>query len=125
MRKNSKPVKLLKRKPFRQGDVGFVPVDEIPSDARQAKSENGVFVVAHSETGHHHVIEDDGGVAVFDDVKNPLVSYVNASKVFTDLTHKRGNATHGRITFPGNFVDFINIDDAALGSFNIIVCGLQ
>ena len=34
-----------------QGDLYIRRVDAIPSDAKQALAENGVFIVAHSETG--------------------------------------------------------------------------
>lgn len=40
-----------------QGDVLVSRVDEIPADAVKQEPEGGQYIVAHSETGHHHVIE--------------------------------------------------------------------
>lgn len=53
------------REPVAQGDVIFVPVDWIPPEASQVESEDGRYVVAHSETGHHHIVMDRPEVKMF------------------------------------------------------------
>ncbi len=53
------------RKPVAQGDVIFVPVDEFPSGIKPVAAEDGNFIVAHSETGHHHVIAERPEVKMF------------------------------------------------------------
>lgn len=40
-----------------QGDVFFTKIDALPEDIEEIKPEGGHVVVAHSETGHHHVME--------------------------------------------------------------------
>ena len=39
-----------------QGDLLIRRIDKLPVGVVPVEPENGVFVVAHSETGHHHVI---------------------------------------------------------------------
>lgn len=60
------------RKPLAQGDVIFVPIEAVPADAldRPARPEGEIrggaaFIVAHSETGHHHVIAEKPDLKMF------------------------------------------------------------
>lgn len=48
-------MKTVKKLGF-QGDVAFLKVDALPEGAAPEKTK-GPVVVAHSETGHHHVVE--------------------------------------------------------------------
>lgn len=48
-----------------QGDVMFRRIDALPDDARRAEATDGAFVVAHSETGHNHVVMERPGLAYF------------------------------------------------------------
>ena len=44
-------------KPFFQGDLAIIPNVRVPNDAVEDKApENGEYVMAHSEDGHHHVL---------------------------------------------------------------------
>ncbi len=48
------------RKPYRQGDVLILPVDEIPAGLQPVPLENGRVILAHGEvTGHAHAVEGD------------------------------------------------------------------
>lgn len=43
-----------------QGDMLFIRLPDDwtpPENAEEVKPENGVYIVGHSETGHHHVID--------------------------------------------------------------------
>ena len=40
-----------------QGDLLIVKIDKLPDGLKSVKAEDGLFVVAHSETGHNHVID--------------------------------------------------------------------
>ena len=43
--------------PVAQGDVMLIPVTELPANGYSATAtENGAYIVTHSETGHHHVV---------------------------------------------------------------------
>lgn len=40
-----------------QGDVYIRRIDKLPEGVVEVSPENGVVIVTHSETGHHHVME--------------------------------------------------------------------
>lgn len=74
-----------------QGDVMFIKVATLPDSV----SEQEGFVVAHSETGHHHEVE------VLERTKKPkvykkdnFVSYLEIFEEFADVVHKRSFDTH-------------------------------
>lgn len=83
-----------------QGDVLFVRVKSIPSKAKR-EERNGSLVVAHSETGHHHSI-DDTGVVRFD-VGDPLVCYLQLAEntPHVDVVHHRSFDTHATVRLMG------------------------
>ena len=45
----------MNNQPFRHGEVLFVPT-ELPKEAQVLEKSNK-YIVAHSETGHHHMLE--------------------------------------------------------------------
>ncbi len=79
-----------------QGDLNIFVCDAIPSDlAEKSPSENG-HVLAHSETGHHHVI-DGNTVRVFE--QDEFVSYLDVKEP-ANVVHLRGFDTHETIQLP-------------------------
>lgn len=90
-----------------QGDLYFRRIEVIPAAAIQVPAENGTFVVAHSETGHNHVIEARPNVQLFT-TGDPMISYLQVIEA-TDATetlleHLRGHDTHETIKIaPGNY----------------------
>jgi hypothetical protein len=80
-----------------QGDLFIRRIDKLPDGVKMQDAENGVFVVAHSETGHNHVIEKHSGVVhyITDD---PMVSYLqvleSCDEVETIIKHLRAFDTH-------------------------------
>jgi hypothetical protein len=88
----------------RQGDVFFRRVPAVPKAATKVKR-NGAIVVAHSETGHNHVIEDPF-VKQFDVPGNPLVCYLQLGDGVdgvggTDVIHQRSFDTHETVRLLG------------------------
>ena len=81
-----------------QGDVYIKRIDKLPRGAAPVEQEkDGRYVLAHSETGHHHVMEaehvtvhrlPDSIMDLFVTVKRP-----------TTLTHLRPHDTHEPILF--------------------------
>lgn len=51
----------MTRKPHRQGDVIFIPIDEMPKDVKRVeRDDRGRIVLAEGEsTGHAHCVLDD------------------------------------------------------------------
>lgn len=90
-----------------QGDLYIRRIDTIPANAKPMKAEHGQFIVAHSETGHHHVIAERPGVQVLT-TEDPLVSYLRVIEATEQtealLEHLREHDTHETIAIPpGNY----------------------
>lgn len=52
---------------IRQGEVRMEPIASIPvCQTSELKAVNGAFIVGESESHHHHVLEDVGGVTVLE-----------------------------------------------------------
>lgn len=81
-----------------QGDVMFIPIPELPVGLSQ--SAVAPIVVAHSETGHHHVVQD-GEARMFERIEreaaNPLVCYLFVDSDHVDVVHHRPWSTHEAI----------------------------
>lgn len=83
------------------GEITFIAVDALPDGFKsQAPDDPGGFIVAHSETGHHHVLAADG-VEYMPDREDALVAWVRIVKD-APLIHRRANDTHRTLTIkPG------------------------
>lgn len=88
-----------------QGDCFLVRVDKLPDGLVDAGSENGRYIVAHSETGHHHTINfKPDNVRMYEDPNDPLVAYLQVIGNDVKLEHQRSFDTHETIQFtPGIF----------------------
>ena len=79
-----------------QGDFIILRINEIPENLELVAPENGVYTVAHSETGHNHIMVADR-VGAF---KGKGASTVNLYELFlkvealTEITHLREFDTH-------------------------------
>lgn len=86
-----------------QGDILLRRIDKLPAGIKLMAAENGAFIVAHSETGHHHVIMDRPTVKVYV-TDDPMVSYLEVieatEKTEALLEHLRGHDTHETIAIP-------------------------
>lgn len=79
-----------------QGDVLFCRVNKLPKGVKEIQRSADGLVLAHSETGHHHVVESQGA-RLFADPNNPFLSYLvgDSSKADAlDVVHKRAWDTH-------------------------------
>lgn len=81
-----------------QGDVLFRRVGNVPAGYEPQKR-SGPVVVAHSETGHNHVVEGDG--VLFVKANDPLISYFVPAGAFADIVHHRPYDTHETIRLLG------------------------
>lgn len=99
-----------------QGDVYFLRVPSLPENLKPATAEKGKFIVAHSETGHHHVIAERPNVKLFS-TDNPLISYLqvieaqDAAETF--IEHMRNFDTHEPIKFSPGIYKVINQRESA------------
>ena len=84
-----------------QGDILIRRVKELPENAVEVKPVNGKFVVAHSETGHHHTVAEHPGVQYFT-TPDPMVAYLTVIEdVETKMEHERTFDTHETLLLKG------------------------
>ena len=90
-----------------QGDFLIIRVKDIPSNVEPMKTENGVFVIAHSETGHNHVMERTNVEAFVPENTKDVDLYelfLNVKEP-TVINHLRSFDTHETLLVPaGNYV---------------------
>lgn len=80
-----------------QGDIYIRRVDSLPENAVRVNPENGVVIVTHSETGHHHVMEADR-VEMYS-LPDSIMDCLLVVKEPTELRHLREFDTHEPIMF--------------------------
>jgi hypothetical protein len=85
-----------------QGDFLIIRIDEIPANVEDFKAEGNHYVIAHSETGHNHVMERTNvtaykpkGVAE----RDLYQLFLNVSAP-TEINHLRSFDTHETILVP-------------------------
>jgi hypothetical protein len=80
-----------------QGDVYIRRIDRLPANAVPMPSENGKVIVAHSETGHHHTMDDDD--VVMHRLPDSIMDCFLVVKDEAVLEHQRPHDTHEPIKF--------------------------
>lgn len=86
-----------------QGDFVIIRVNNLPKGLVPLKSENGKYVVAHSETGHNHVMTMDRVQGykrkeITDDTK--LFELFFSVEAPTEIQHLRTFDTHETLLVP-------------------------
>jgi len=77
-----------------QGELDVTRVDAVPEGCKPVAAVNGVYIVGHSETGHHHVIRE-GGVDLMERTEHGMqVFYAILKDPTKSLEHMRGHDTH-------------------------------
>jgi len=80
-----------------QGDMLIIPVKKIPKGLKKAEIVNGEYILAHSETGHHHVIDaPKADVFVTDDEFKAFMEVITPA----EIKHKRSFDTHESLELP-------------------------
>lgn len=85
-----------------QGDVLFRRIDKLPDGVVPVKR-NGDLVVAHSETGHDHVVSSPN-VTMYEHPTNPLIGYLVAHEDF-EVKHNRSFDTHATLKMRGGYAE--------------------
>lgn len=94
-------MKLVTTRPVAQGDILIIPIKAIPAGAKPAKATGGHFVVAHSETGHHHVIEK-ARAEVYEAADDSFIAYIRTLGDGAEIEHKRDFDTHETVGLEPN-----------------------
>lgn len=90
-----------------QGEISIRRVEKMPALVKPMELEGGKFIIGHSETGHHHVM-DRQNKTVFESTNAPegmRVLYAVLEKA-SELTHERGHDTHETIQFEPGIYEF-------------------
>lgn len=81
-----------------QGDVYFQRVDALPEGVVEVPAEEGQVIVAHSETGHHHVM--DAETTKMYRLPEEIYEAFLVVDQPTELQHLRDHHTHETLEVP-------------------------
>ncbi len=93
--------KIVTNRPVAQGDILIIPIATIPANAKAAKAEGAHFVIAHSETGHNHVIEKSRA-EVFEAASDQFIAYIRTLGDGAEIKHQRPFDTHETVALSPN-----------------------
>lgn len=88
----------VSNRPSFQGDVMIRRIKKIPAQAKPTIPEGGYHIVAHSETGHHHVIDSRSAQMLIEET-NKFIAWLDVAEE-TTLRHLRNFDTHAPLTLP-------------------------
>ena len=91
-------MKHVTERPAFQGDLCIRRVAEIPANATLAAARDGVHILAHSETGHHHVIDANRAQLLIDKT-NEFISWLDVASE-AEIRHLRDFDTHESLAVP-------------------------
>lgn len=95
-------MKTVTERPSFQGDLCIRRIDRIPADAIAANATAGVHILAHSETGHHHVVKERAAQMLIDQT-NGFIAYLAVAEP-TEIEHIRSFDTHEALHLePGSY----------------------
>lgn len=93
--------KILRLRPGAQGDILIIPVDTIPAGVKAGVVKGSNFVIAHSETGHDHVI-DRARAEVYEAADDQFIAYIRTLGDGAEIKHLRDHDTHETVTLEPN-----------------------
>lgn len=86
-----------------QGDCLITRIEKLPDGLELAKAANGFHIVAHSETGHNHVVLEKSAQLLIDKT-NAFIGYLNVLEP-CELEHLRSHDTHESIALEKGFYE--------------------
>lgn len=92
-------MKIVTNKPVAQGDMLIIPIAAIPANVKPGNMKGNHFVLAHSETGHDHVIERSKA-EVYESASDEFVAYIRAISD-AEISHQRDFHTHESLLLTG------------------------
>jgi hypothetical protein len=93
--------KFVTDKPVAQGDILIIPVASIPATAKLATPDGEHYIVAHSETGHNHVL-DRAKAELYEAADDTFIAYIRTLGDGAEIEHKRDFHTHETIALAPN-----------------------
>ena len=83
-----------------QGDMLLRKIDTLPIGIKEISSDNGKYVLAHSETGHHHTVKATESVKFYANDNDPFIAYLVVDNTKAYVEHERSFDTHSPIEIP-------------------------
>src|SRR5580700_1097494 len=85
-------MKTVTKNPCFQGDLCIRQVDRLPDGLTAQSGKEGYLILAHSETGHHHVVLERSAQLLIDQT-NAFIAYLKVAEP-CELEHLRSYDTH-------------------------------
>lgn len=85
-------MRTVTERPSFQGDVMIRRIKKLPPGLVSATAEGGNWIIAHSETGHHHVVKERAAQLLIDQT-NAFIAYLDVAEP-CELEHLRSFDTH-------------------------------
>jgi hypothetical protein len=83
-----------------QGDVLFRRMAYLPAGFAETTRNGDRLIVAHSETGHDHAIDEQDVRFFVRRLNDPLVGFLSVDGEFADVVHHRPHDTHETLRLP-------------------------
>lgn len=80
-----------------QGDMLLRKIEKLPEGVTENVAENGKYILAHSETGHHHTVKASENVKFYANDNDPFVAYLVVDNTSAYIEHERSFHTHDPI----------------------------
>jgi len=90
-----------------QGDLLIIAISDLPPGIIEVPPTDGRHIVAHSETGHHHMVAGEAG-QLFRHPTDPMICYLRIDADFADFVHCRNFDTHESIRAPRGVYELHN-----------------
>ena len=104
--------------PVAQGDILMRRIDKLPDNVTEIQPENGKFVLAHSEAGHHHAVKAKKDVSFYQSANDNMVAYLVVNNTTCLVEHERSFHTHEPFEFDNGIFEIrrqIESDDTPQG----------
>ena len=93
-------MKTVTERPSFQGDLMIQRIEALPEGLTELHPQAGSYVVAHSETGHHHVIEARPTTKLYGLPEEIYECFLVVSDQPVTLDHMRSHDTHETLEIP-------------------------
>lgn len=104
---NNDIVKMSAKLPAQQGDLYFRAINKLPEDITAVNAVNGFYVLAHSESGHDHIVLEDERVEYYQSSYDLFLAFMKIALTPVDLIHKKtGPDAHKTIRLPPGLYEF-------------------
>jgi hypothetical protein len=93
-----------------QGEIDMCKLGGLPPGLKKIEPDNGRYIIGHSETGHHHVIDASRVEAIYEGTTPEGMKALYAIlKDGAALEHLRDFNTHEAVGFnAGDIVEFVS-----------------